>query len=58
MGLAAHGFGDISVLGKVLKVLRPDAQEDVHRGWNRRLRIASQVMNYRIIAGPTPVHRD
>lgn len=55
VGLATHCFRDISVLGKGVEILGPDAWKDVHRCWYRCSRVPGQVVNDRIRAGPRAI---
>ena len=57
-GLAAHRFGDVSVLRNAVEVLGPNPGQDVHDGGYGCARIAGEIVNDRIIPSPTTVHRD
>ena len=55
VSLAPGSFGNVLILGKVLKVLGSDSGEDVHYRRNGRARVSREVVNYRIGPGPGTV---
>src|SRR5512132_3743549 len=58
LGLAARGFGNISILRQVLKILGTDPRKCAEHGRNRSARVANQIVNYWIRSSPAAIERN
>ena len=58
VSLAPGGFGNVLILGEVLKVLGSDSGEDVHYRGNGRARVAREVVNDWIRTRPGAIEGD